>query len=364
MNAPLVATPVLRQLQPDADQKIAVFRALNLGDMLCTIPALRALRARFPAAHIVLIGLESARPVLQHFPQYIDELLIFPGDPAFPEQPVRHDALPLFYQQMRERHFDLVLQLHGSGPQSNRIVQEMAPAQWAGFVPEVGQAEFGRLFPWPDHLHEVHRYLALLEHLGLETDDDTLEFPLAADDESRAERLAHEHGLQLDRTIFVHAGARLASRRWPLERYAAVASALATEGWQIALTGSPGESAMAQQIQEVAPHGAHYVNLCGTTELGTLAGLLRRGRLLICNDTGISHVAASVKAPSVVIASGSDVGRWAPLDKQRHTVMHTPMACRPCAYDECPIGHPCALGVEVEHVLAQARRHLEQGRHP
>lgn len=341
--------------------RIAVFRALNLGDMLCAMPALRALRARLPDAHITLIGLESARPVTERFPQYIDELLVFPGDPAFPEQPVDHDALPGFYREMRAQAFDLILQMHGSGQQSNRIVQDMAPAQWAGFVVDPDAAEEGRLLPWPDHLHEVHRYLALLHHLGVEAANDALDFPIRPHDQRQAGRLAQKCGLQLNRTVFIHAGARLASRRWPLMRYAEVANGLAADGWQIALTGSQSESAMARQIQGLVQGGACFVNLCGATDLGVLAALLQEGRLLICNDTGISHVAAGVRARSVVIASGSDVARWAPLDGRLHTVLHTPTACRPCAHDECPIGHPCALGVEAEQVLAQARRHLHEG---
>lgn len=343
-------------------KRVAVFRALNLGDMLCVIPALRALRGRLPDAHITLVGLESAAPVLRHFPGYLDELVEFPGDPAFPEQAVRASELPAFYETMRARSFDLALQMHGSGQQSNPIVRALAPAQWLGFVPRASQAVRGRLLPWPDHLHEVHRYLALLEHAGLEAKDDTLEFPLGRRDRAQAGRLAARMGLRLDRTVFIHAGARLASRRWPLARYAAVARALAGEGWQIALTGSGGEMDIARGLEASA--GVPVVNLCGATSLGALAGLLRRGRLLICNDTGISHVAASVGAASVVIASGSDVARWAPLDRQRHTVVHMPMACRPCAHDECPIGHPCALGVSVERVLAEARRHLRGGGRP
>ncbi len=342
--------------------RIAVFRALNLGDMLCALPALRALRHAQPQAHITLIGLESGRPLLARFPQYIDELVLFPGDPAFPEQPVRHEAVPTFFREMRARQFDLVLQMHGSGQQSNRIVENLEPRQWAGFVPSGEDAEEGRLFPWPDDIHEVHRYLALLHHLGVEASDDRLEFPVSREEEKQAATLAQQHDLQLERTIIVHAGARLASRRWPAQRFAAVASALAQEGWQIALTGSPAEADVVGNIEKAASKHARVANLCGKTDLGVLAALLQRVCLLICNDTGVSHVAAALRTPSVVIASGSDVRRWAPLDAARHTVLHTDTDCRPCAYDECPVGHVCALGVDVEPVLEQARKHLQSGR--
>lgn len=337
-------------------RNVAVFRALNLGDMLCAMPALRALRHALPQAHITLVGLNSALPILHAFGDYLDELVEFPGDPAFPEQRVRHDALPGFYRAMRARNFDLVVQMHGSGAQSNAIVQAMEPARWVGFVSQEGQAEPGRLLFWPDHLHEVHRYLALLRHVGLDASDDTLEFPVSAADDAEVDALIARFGLEPDRLVFLHPGARLASRRWPLERFRAVAQALASSGWQLAVTGSAGEKAMVGAL--TGRSGLSIVDVCGMTRLGVLAGLLRRGRLLVCNDTGVSHVAASVHLRSVVIACGSDVTRWRPLDTQRHTVVYDPVACRPCAWDECPVGHPCALNVQVDDVLDAVYDHL------
>ena len=337
-------------------RKVVVFRALNLGDMLCSIPALRALRRQLPQAHITLVGLPSALPVLERFSGYVDEFVAFPGDPAFPEQPVNEAALAAFYQSMQARRFDLALQMHGSGQRSNEIVLAMQPAQWLGFVPESKDAIPGRLLPWPMHLHEVHRYLALLEHAGLEASDDSLDFPLNEEDAIEADALAEQANIDMHRAIFLHAGARLASRRWPVERYATVARALESEGWQIVLTGSHSETPLLDLLQAIA--GRRFTSVCGDTSLGTLAALLKRARLLICNDTGISHVAAAVKAPSIVIASGSDVARWAPLDTRRHVVLHAAMACRPCAYDICPIGHTCALAVNVDDVLAQVQKHL------
>lgn len=342
-----------------AIKHVAVFRALNLGDMLCSVPALRALRKNLPDAKITLIGLSSARTFLRYFSAYLDELVEFPGDPTFPEQVVRLDQVRKFYKAMRARRFDLILQMHGSGTRSNDIVKAMSPVQWAGFVPTHGHVEPGRLMLWPDHLHEVHRYLALLRHLGLEARDDALELPITAQDHQQADMLLAQYDLVPEQLIFIHPGARLASRRWPLDRYASVAQALVEQGWQVAVTGSDHEGALARALQKKGGSGVR--DLCGMTTLGSLASLLQRGQLLICNDTGVSHVAACARVPSVVIASGSDVARWAPLDVKRHTVLHAMTPCRPCAYEICPIGHPCALGVQVEDVLRQVDSRLARG---
>jgi ADP-heptose:LPS heptosyltransferase len=97
------------------------------------------------------------------------------------------------------------------------------------------------------------------------------------------------------------------------------------------------------------------LDLAGRTTLGGLAALLSRARLLVSNDTGVSHIAAAMRTPSVVIACGSDPQRWAPLDRERHRVLWRDVECRPCAHRECPIGHPCALGVPARQVLDEIR---------
>jgi ADP-heptose:LPS heptosyltransferase len=339
-----------------APRSVAVFRALNLGDLLCSIPALRVLRKALPDAWIALVGLDSARPVVERYRNYLDELILFPGHSAFPEQEARPSELPAFYRRMRARGFDLVLQMHGSGTQSNAVASAMAARDWAGFVPDAGQQSAGRLLAWPDDQPEVRRYLSLMAFLGLPEGSAELEFPLDRDDREQADALAAQAGLDLNRSIFIHAGARLESRRWPAERYAAVAEALEKEGWQIAITGSRDEESLAQGLaQRLSPRA---VNLCGRTSLGALASLLQRSRLLICNDTGLSHIAAAVAAPSVVIASGSDVARWAPLNTKLHAVLHHDVPCRPCSYRQCPVGHACATAISVDQVLDQARVQL------
>jgi ADP-heptose:LPS heptosyltransferase len=337
-------------------RRIAVFRALQLGDMLCAVPALRALRRHCPHARITLIGLDSARPFVQRFHRDIDELLIFPGIPAFPEQPARPEALPGFYREAQARDFDLALQMHGSGVLSLPIVRALGARQHAGFVPGPDMARPGRLMPWPDHLPEPLRYTALMRLLGVPVDSEALEMPLDDGDLREARDVARACGIDPAATIFIHPGARLRSRRWPVERYAQVAQALARQGWRIAVTGSSAERELTAEVAGAA--GAAAVDLADRTSLGGLAALLARAPLLICNDTGVSHIAAAVGTRSVVIASGSDTQRWAPLDHVRHTVLADYPPCRPCGHDLCPVGHVCALNVSVAMVLRAVEQQL------
>ena len=96
-------------------RKIAVFRALKLGDMLCAVPALRALRTAYPKAEITLLGLPWAETFAERFHAYIDRFIHFPGCEGLPEQPYNKEQLEDFIQQMERENFDLVLQMQGNG---------------------------------------------------------------------------------------------------------------------------------------------------------------------------------------------------------------------------------------------------------
>jgi len=229
----------------------------------------------------------------------------------------------------------------------------------AGFVPDALLAQKGSWMLWPDHLPETQRYLALLEWLGIPVDRQARpSFPLSAQDHAEAAGLFREYALTEDNTIVMHPGARLPSRRWPVERFAAVAAAFRKQGWDIAVTGSTAEKELGAALCRLSGYGLS--DLCGKTSLGGLAALLQHSRLLVCNDTGVSHLAAAVGVRSVVIASGSDVRRWAPGEASRHRVLHWQTPCRPCMHAICPYAHPCARAVTVEQVLACAACTLQE----
>src|SRR3954470_25059844 len=95
-------------------KKIAVFRALQIGDMLCSIPAIRGLKQGYPDAEITLVGLPWAKMLIERFPHYFHSLITFPGYPGFPEQPVDRYAFPGFLKEVQEQKFDLALQMQGS----------------------------------------------------------------------------------------------------------------------------------------------------------------------------------------------------------------------------------------------------------
>jgi ADP-heptose:LPS heptosyltransferase len=157
-----------------------------------------------------------------------------------------------------------------------------------------------------------------MEFLGVPLQGDDLEFPVHEQDWQQLEHLRQIYHLQKD-YICIHPGARKADRRWPAEKFAQVADGLAALGLQIVLTGSKEESRL---TAVTALHmKSPAIDLGGKTSLGTLAALVSKARLVLSNDTGISHVANAVKTPSVVLFSVPDMDRWAPRDRQLHRVL-------------------------------------------
>jgi ADP-heptose:LPS heptosyltransferase len=333
--------------------RIAVVRALFLGDMLCAVPALRALRAGYPDAHVTLVGLPWARELVAHLPQYVDGFEEFPSFPGIPERTLDPPRLTGFLQVMQRRPYDLVLQLHGSGSHINEFVSLFGARRTAGFFRRGDVVPDGGIFvPWPEEGTEVRRLLVLPRALGCPERGETLEVRVDESDHAAVRRMLATEAVDGERYVCVHPGARFPSRRWPAQRFAAAADALAAAGFRVVLTGTDGETALTRAVQSAMRVPA--VDLTGRLTLGMLTALVRDAALVLCNDTGMSHVAAAVGTRSVVIASGSEVARWAPHDAQRHRVLWHDRPCRPCSHAVCPTKHECAIGVGVADVVATA----------
>lgn len=302
-------------------ERICIFRALKLGDMVCATPALRALRGRYPEAHITLIGLSWARDFAQRMAAWVDAFEPFPGHPALPEQACDGDsAFRDWAARMREQRFDLALQMHGSGRASNRIVEALGAKATVGFQPEhdaLHDPEAGLTYwPYPEELHEIHRCLGLVKQLGGDDRDDEVFFPLEEEDFAELDRHEDLAALETGRFFCLHPGARVASKRWPPEHFAAVGDALACNGWRAVITGDASEHALAAEVQACMKTPA--IHAARDLSVGALSALLSRARLLVSNDTGVAHIAAALRLPSVVVFFATDPRRWAPLDRLRH----------------------------------------------
>jgi ADP-heptose:LPS heptosyltransferase len=299
-------------------RRVAIFRALQLGDLLCSVPAFRALRRALPDAEIVLIGLPWAREFVARYRHYFDGFRDFPGYPGLPEQEPRIDKLPGFLAALREERFNLIVQMQGDGTITNPLTATFGGAHHAGYH-RPGQfcPDPERFLPYPQDRHEVRRHLRLMDFLGIPPRGESIDFPVCEADRAALREALGELALQPGSYACLHPGARAPSRRWPAEHFATVADHLSGRGLRIVLTGTREEASLTRRV--AGAMRAPALDLAGHTSLGAAAALLQDARLLVCNNTGVSHLAAALRTPSVALLhEPAELCRWAPLDARRH----------------------------------------------
>lgn len=302
---------------PGAPRRIAILRALFLGDLLCTTPAFRALRRRFPQAEITLIGLPWASDLVDRLPS-LDRLACFPGYPGIIEVPYEADRTAAFLTAARARRYDLALQMHGDGNLSNGFVADLGAAVSLGYRRGPDDRLMASLL-YDRGEHEVLRWLRLVALLGASPDDSRLECPTTPADRARATSLLGA-STQLRPLIGLHPGAKDPARRWPAERFAALADALAERhGARIVLTGGASERDVTAAVRQAMRAPAQ--DLAGETDLGSFAAVVGLFDLLVTNDTGAWHLAVAVDTPSVAVIGPGNPDGWEPLDRTRHWVV-------------------------------------------
>lgn len=350
-------------------ERIAVFRALYLGDLLVAVPALRALRALFPRAEITLIGLPWATTFVQRYHHYVDRLIEFPGYPGLKESNGSPADIAHFIAEQRAYKYDLVIQMHGSGKTSNSLIMELNGKCSVGYYENNKPENLHIAAPYPQHQHEIFRNLGLVALLGQTELDPHLEFPLHTADYAEAAALLEHVPARSDldsrwpgnggRLIGIHAGSRSPARRWPTRYFAAVADKLAIcLDAHIILTGGVDEQETGRDVMKHMHVPA--LDLCGRTSLGGLAALIARLDLFISNDTGPAHIACATQCPSITISGPAEYERWAPLDHSLHPAARRPVACSPCGYWECPIDHRCLHWLTPDMVLSVAERLMHE----
>jgi hypothetical protein len=268
-----------------APRTVLVLRALGLGDFFTGLPALALLRRALPDDRIIL-GL----------PRWLAPLATLAG--TVDGTVHGHELDPLVDPPHAPT---LAIDMHGNGPASRALLLATAPGRLLAFNAEGGPS-------WDPGEHEVARWCRLLTE-GL---------PLpGAQCLGVAGMLPEPSGIEAPAgTTIVHCGAKAVSRRWPADRFAAVAKILAARGHEVVVTGSGDEASTAHAIAAQAG-----VRAATSLTLPQLLTLVARSRLVVCGDTGIAHVASNYRAPSVVLFGPVSPRVWGPPPDPRHQVL-------------------------------------------
>jgi ADP-heptose:LPS heptosyltransferase len=339
MNEPRPDTPLR------GARRILIVRLDNVGDVVMTGPAVRALKQALPDAHVTVwaspAGARAAR-LLPWVDDVIETRVLWQDLGALPFDPRReHDLV----ERLARADFDvaLIFTSFSQSPHPPAYVCYLA-----GIGVRVGASkEFAggvlshAVEAGPDERHQVDRNADLLEAVGVPVPDRRLEVRVGPGAEARLRRVLRARGHDLDEPwLVLGPWASCPARTYPPLRAAEAAARLARQtGLRVALTGVERDRAQARELVEGL--GPEAVDLVGELDLAAFAALVAHARLVLCPNTGTLHLADAFAVPVVVPFSGTDLeSQWAPR-RAPARLLRQPTPCRPCYAFTCPIGLPC-----------------------
>lgn len=319
---------------------ILVCRLSSLGDVVLTLPAVEALRARFPAARLDYVSREPYGRVLRDV-RALDDLHLWSG-PGSP--------LP---EAVTAREWSLLVDLSGSG-RSRRLLARVRAARRLRVSKEpVRRWAFVNLRPLGGAgvrlSRAVDRMFSCLAGLGVERDGRVPVLRAGPPDP--------------DGPVVIAPGAGRATKRWPAERFAEVAGRLAAAGRATIVLGTPDEELLLRRVAEGAPAGRAEVIACA--DPGDLPAIVARGCAALTNDSGILHVAEACGLP-VVALFGPTHPRlgFGPL-RAESVALHTGIGCSPCDLhgpERCPRGHHrCLADLDPDTVYRAVAERIPAG---
>ncbi len=343
-------------------------RATNwVGDVVLSLPAVRALRAADPKGALAVL----ARPWVAELYRLLPEVNeVFVDESKGPEaDPKARERLAM---EIRGGRFDRVIVLPTSFETAWTLARAGVPER-IGYRGELRGALLTRavrLFLGPGE-HQVWKHLRLAAAAGapLPAAPD-VSWPVSGALREAARARLAEAGWKGGPFAAAHvASFAHAAKRWDLARFAAVFDALAARhGLPVVLLGSSGEETVNAQTSALATK-TRTLDLAGKTSLPEALGILAEARLFLGNDSGLAHLASAAGTPAVVVFGSTDPDATRPWDGPRPDGRPVRLAlvrrrtlCAPCRFDVCPIDHACMTGVTPEDVLAAADKVLADER--
>ena len=329
--------------------------------MLVT-PVLRTLRANFPSAVITLLADKKLRDLVEFNP-HIDECMLIDKKGADD----RLGAFFRFIKKVREKKFDLVINLH-------RNERASALAAFSGAKRIVGYAKPGFSLFFDEVLpnkkavmHQIHSHFEVLTKAAgvSKIDDGGLEMVIPPGMDDEAERLWRENFLPMKKVVAFNIGASWQTKRWIDEYFARCADILVEKGYGAAFFGGPtDEDIVAACIKKMRHGGESDVRVfTGKLSLGVLAGMLRRSALFLTTDSGPMHIGVAMNVPVVTMFGSSPVPGFYPYD-EKDILIKTPEPCHPCGIHVCPKkgddNMACMKKIPVEVVMKHVEALLEE----
>jgi lipopolysaccharide heptosyltransferase II len=344
------------KLDPDQIKRVVVRVPNWVGDAVMCVPALRELRRVLPHAHITLVSRPGTADIFLDA-DCADEIMIY-----------HRSGLRFAWQQASKwkRHqFDLAVLFQNAFEAAAIAFIARVPAR-IGYDTERRGFLLTHPIPspiWKNERHEVFYYLHIVNELwqglsgttSLETIEPEFALLISEDRKRKAQEFLRHHGIDKEKPLVLLCPGSVNSRakRWPPERYAALADQFIAAGATVALIGSPGEKEVSEKVRAQA--NTQPVMLTGQTSVAEVTALISVAELLVTNDTGPAHIGAAVGTPTFVIFGPTNPVTTRPFGPAGVVIRHPP-DCAPCMLRDCPIDHRCMTAITPTEVFERALR--------
>lgn len=305
---------------PGQVRKILVVRNDNIGDVICTTPALDALKQAFPQAHIAALVCTLAQEAMEGH-RALDALYVYPKAKHKVHGPIRsHLILANLLAELKKEQFDLAVAFRANFSTSQAWLAYASGARWRlGPRAEGKRKSVGFYYnlpaePPPVDLHEVQRCFHLLSQISVDTEPKSLYLKVPGPALQKARKWLHEHGLKDTGPLVVVNMTRWAyrpDRHWPDERWQELLQGIAQRGWPLAVSHAPADRNWVKELLAGLKNPPPVFWSRSLKEFGALASLARP---FVTAEGGPMHIGAAVDAPLVVLWGRTALNNWRPWD--------------------------------------------------
>lgn len=350
----------------DEPHNILIIRLSSLGDVLMAVPSVRALRERFPKAHISWLAEGSVASILA-CQDFIDDVIYFPRSALMRHLkgghlPTTSYILSDFIKNLRKREYDCIIDLHG-------IAKSVALMKIARGRRTIG---FGKIFAKDmSHLfyreringagkriHKVNRNMLVANYMGCK--EPVMDLPLRIHENSRQyiDDFLKSHNINPPFfAVNPFASKDSAFKRWPLERYADLIGYIRRDKLgDVVIIWGPGEREEAHRLAAMAGQDVH---LACQTDIVQLYALLSASSMYIGGDTGTTHLASLASIPVISLFGPTDVIVNRPYSS-KSVVIRKDVPCSPCKNKSCKT-RECLMSISVDEVFAAIAKLLLKG---
>jgi len=330
-----------------------------MGDVILTTPLIRRLKEVFPQTQLSYLTQDAFAPLLLHNP-HLDEVI------ALPLRGGRTEQWRVYYQ-LRQRRFDLAIDLFGNPRTALMTWLTGAPIRVGGDFRGRGKLYNVRVPSPPTEPNAIDFHWHSLEALGITKGDNRTEIFITEEEQGWANEFLR--GFNLDRArpvVGLHPGATWPNKRWPEKYFAELARQLCEQNVQVLITQGPGEENIVLDVMRQIPSPKILTSrnvsiiLLPALQLRQLAGVLQQMQVFVSNDCGAMHLAVAVGTPTIGLFGPSQPHIWFPYDQaDGHLALWQPIECRPCHKNFCPLGHlDCQNKLPPDRVAAAVRERL------